>query len=222
MLAKSYSATVTGLEAVPVTIEVDSKPKNKQSGIAMTIVGLPDSSVKESSSRISAALTNSGLPICPQEITINLAPGDIRKEGTGFDLPIAIGILSANGFMGGFTLSSQYMIVGELSLDGSIQPIRGALPIAIKARQLGYEGLILPQANAHEAAVVNRLKVYGAQTLQQVTAFCGGKTDALTPLEVDTRAEFKAQQGMNELDFADVSIFYTNMINEGKTLKYAS
>lgn len=204
MLAKTYSATVTGLEAVPVMIEVDVQPKKKEGGITMTIVGLPDSSVKESSSRISAALTNSGLPICPQEITINLAPGDIRKEGTGFDLPIAVGILSANGLMGFSSQSAHYMLVGELSLDGSIQPIRGALPIAIKARQLGYEGLILPEANAHEAAVVNRLKVYGAQTLQQVLDFCGGKADALTPLEVDTRAEFQAKQGIDELDFADV------------------
>ena len=169
----------------------------------MVIVGLPDSSIKESQSRVMAALQNSGIKLPPQHITVNLAPGDIRKEGTGFDLPIALAILQANAMIPSAVMS-RFMVLGELSLDGSLRPIRGALPIAIHARQAGYEGLIVPQENVHEAAVVNRLKVYGATTLQQVIDFFSGRSETLVPTEVDTRAEFYAQQSAYELDFADV------------------
>ena len=201
MLAKLNSATVDGIAALHVTIEVDVRIVDKEAPRTV-IVGLPDSSVKESYSRIQAALMNSGIQHSPEIIVVNLAPGDIRKEGTGFDLPIAIGIVAANTFSENDILRT-HMFVGELSLDGSVKPIRGALPIAILARKMGYEGLVVPEANAHEAAVVNNLKVYGVSTLSQVMAFVNGIED-LQPTIVDTRAEFYAQQGQFELDFADV------------------
>ncbi|MBR1755119.1 MAG: YifB family Mg chelatase-like AAA ATPase [Bacteroidaceae bacterium] len=202
MLAKTYSATVDGITAIPVTIEVNVQPIQQGSG-RMVIVGLPDSSVKESYSRVAAALANSGIKLPNENVTINLAPGDIRKEGTGFDLPIALGILMANAIVT-TTFSERFMLVGELGLDGHLQPIRGALPIAIKARELGYEGLIVPRENAHEAAVVNRLKVYGAENVLEIKDFLSGKMDVLQPLDIDTRAEFFAHQNDFPLDFADV------------------
>ncbi len=203
MLAKTFSASVNGILAIPVTIEVNVVPIAKDSTEHKIIVGLPDSSVKESFSRIEAAMSNIGIQVPKENVTVNLAPGDIRKEGTGFDLPIAIGILMANSFISS-SLAPRFMLVGELSLDGSLQPIRGALPIAIKARELGYEGLIVPEQNVHEAAVVNRLKVYGARNMQQVIDFFNGTTDALQPTVIDTRAEFYAHHTALHLDFADV------------------
>ena len=203
MLAKVNSAAVSGIVALQVTIEVNVVPLHGEGDARMIIVGLPDNSVKESHSRIEAALANSGYKLPRQSVTVNLAPGDIRKEGTGFDLPIALGILMANGIVGRDRVS-RFMVLGELSLDGSLQPIRGALPIAIKARELGYEGLIVPQQNVHEAAVVNRLQVYGATTIQQVMDFFNGLPDVLRPTVIDTRAEFYAHQGQYDLDFADV------------------
>ena len=203
MLAKTFSASVNGILAIPVTIEVNVVPIAKDSTEHKIIVGLPDSSVKESFSRIEAAMSNIGIQVPKENVTVNLAPGDIRKEGTGFDLPIAIGILMANRFLSS-SLAPRFMLVGELSLDGSLQPIRGALPIAIKARELGYEGLIVPEQNVHEAAVVNRLKVYGARNMQQVIDFFNGTTDALQPTVIDTRAEFYAHHTDLHLDFADV------------------
>ena len=203
MLAKTFSASVNGILAIPVTIEVNVVPIAKDSTEHKIIVGLPDSSVKESFSRIEAAMSNIGIQVPKENVTVNLAPGDIRKEGTGFDLPIAIGILMANSFISS-SLAPRFMLVGELSLDGSLQPIRGALPIAIKARELGYEGLIVPEQNVHEAAVVNRLKVYGARSMQQVIDFFNGTPDALQPTVIDTRAEFYAHHTDLHLDFADV------------------
>lgn len=204
MLAKTYSATVDGINAIPVTIEVDTAPGGRdQNAMKMVIVGLPDNSVKESYSRIMAALANTGIKLPPQNVTVNLAPGDIRKEGTGFDLPIALGILWANNLIGG-SRGERFMVLGELSLDGSLQPIRGALPIAIKAREQEYDGLIVPEQNVHEAAVVNRLPVYGATSLQQVISFFNGIPDVLAPTVIDTRAEFYAHQNDLSLDFADV------------------
>ncbi len=204
MLAKTHSATVDGINAIPVTIEVDIAPGGKEQLAArMVIVGLPDNSVKESYSRIMAALSNSGIKLPPQNVTVNLAPGDIRKEGTGFDLPIALGILRANNIIVG-NRGEHFMVLGELSLDGTLQPVRGALPIAIKARELGYEGLIVPQQNVYEAAVVNRLPVYGATSLMQVVKFFNGLPDALQQTVTDTRAEFYAHQNDMTLDFADV------------------
>ena len=204
MLAKIHTAAVNGISALPVTIEVDaSKVERGEAAGRVVIVGLPDSSVKESQSRIEAACANSGIKLPAQNITVNLAPADVRKEGTGFDLPIAVGILASN-----FIIQSPYigdfMLLGELSLDGSLNPIRGALPIAIKAREMGFRGLIVPQQNVHEAAVVNRLEVYGAENLKQVADFFNGNSGNLQPTLVDTRAEFYAHQAHHELDFADV------------------
>ena len=150
MLAKTYSATVDGINAIPVTIEVDTAPGGRdQNAMKMVIVGLPDNSVKESYSRIMAALANTGIKLPPQNVTVNLAPGDIRKEGTGFDLPIALGILWANNLIGG-SRGERFMVLGELSLDGSLQPIRGALPLAICLRQEGVRDIVLPYDNAEE------------------------------------------------------------------------
>ena len=201
MLAKVNCAAVDGIAALHVTIEVDITSPMKEAARAV-IVGLPDSSVKESLSRIQAALANSGITYGPQNVVVNLAPGDVRKEGTGFDLPIAVGIVAANTMLDNAVLH-RHMILGELSLDGSVKPIRGALPIAILARRMGYEGLIVPQANVHEAAVVNNLNVYGVERLSQVLDFVSG-CGQLQPTVVDTRAEFYAHQGEHELDFADV------------------
>ena len=202
MLSKLNSATVNGVAAFNVTIEVNITPTGSREGVRTVIVGLPDSSVKESYSRIQAALLNSNFNFGQQNIVINLAPGDIRKEGTGFDLPIAVGIVASNGLVGEDVLQ-RYMILGELSLDGTVKPIRGALPIAILARKIGYEGLIVPEANAHEAAVVNNLKVYGVHSLRQVLELLNGH-ETLAPTIIDTRAEFYAHQGGSALDFADV------------------
>ena len=203
MLAKTNSAAVSGIVAIPVTIEVNVVPIQAEGGSRMIIVGLPDNSVKESHSRIEAALSNCGIKFPRESVTVNLAPGDIRKEGTGFDLPIALGMLIANNQVDS-TRVARFMVLGELSLDGSLQPIRGALPIAIKARELGYEGLIVPQQNVHEAAVVNRLQVYGATTIQQVIDFFNGRPDVMLPTVIDTRGEFYAHRDEFELDFADV------------------
>ena len=205
MLTKLNSATVDGINAIPVVIEVHTVPSVSETVNSMTIVGLPDSSVRESHSRIDAAIQNTGIKIPNQRITVNLAPADVRKEGTGFDLPIALGVLAANGMVTHDSLG-RYMIVAELSLDGTLQSIRGALPIAIKARELGYDGLILPIQNVHEAAVVNRLNVYGARNLHQVIDFLNGAdtADELKPTVIDTRAEFYAHQNEYDSDFADV------------------
>ena len=197
MLVKLNSAAVEGMQATPVTIEV-----NSSRGARFALVGLPDNAVRESHERIMAAIQNSGYEFPTQQITINLAPADIRKEGSAYDLPMAIGILATKDLVQ-TRLFCRYMMLGELSLDGSILPIRGALPIAIKARELGYEGLIVPEANVREAAVVNKLNVYGVRHMNQVLGHLNG-TYPLEPEFVDTRAEFYAQQYDFDADFADV------------------
>ncbi len=197
MLAKVYSASVQGLDAQQVTIEV-----NSSRGIRFILVGLPDNAVKESHERIMAALENSGLPFPSKQITVNLAPANVRKVGSGFDLPIAIGILATAEKIDATNLD-KIMMVGELSLDGSLQPICGALPIAIKARALGYESLFVPAQNIQEAAVVDRLNVYGVNNLSEVVGFLNG-THHLEPVRIDTRKDFYDRQSDFELDFADV------------------
>ena len=191
MLIKVFGAAVQGIDATLITIEV-----NSSRGCMFYLVGLPDSAVKESHQRIISALQVNGYKIPTSNLVVNMAPADIRKEGSAYDLPLAIGLLGANG-----TISSEkfprYLLMGELSLDGSIQPIKGALPIAIKAREDGFEGLIIPQQNAREAAVVNQLKVYG------VIQFFNNERE-LAPTIVNTREEFYAQQSNFEFDFADV------------------
>ncbi len=197
MLIKVFSASVQGLQATTVTIEV-----NSTRGIRFVLVGLPDNAVKESYERIRAALENSGYTFPYKQITINLAPADIRKEGSGFDLPMAIGILATESQVCAENLN-RYMMVGELSLDGSLMPIRGALPIAIRAREMGFEGLFVPEANVREAAVVDRLKVYGVRHINQVVKHLNEK-ELMEPTMIDTRAEFYAKQTEFEYDFCDV------------------
>lgn len=205
MLVKIYSAAPVGIDAVKVTIEVHSKP-----GFDFILVGLPDVSVKESHERIMAALTVNGMEALHRSYTINMAPADIKKEGSLYDLPLAIGMLA-----GGEKIKTKelghYMIVGELSLDGSLQPIRGALPIALCARKEGFKGLILPAANAEEAAVVDGLEVYGLNNLQEVVRFLDGQPkDELQPDEpwhpthVNTQALFDELAFPSDLDFSDV------------------
>lgn len=197
MLVKVYSAAVQGLSAIPVTIEV-----NASRGIKFFMVGLPDNAVKESHERIVAAIHNCGYRYPTKQIVVNLAPADIKKEGAGYDLPIAIGILAADEKIKTDRLN-RFMMIGELSLDGSLQPIKGALPIAIKAREMGYEGLIVPEQNVREAAVVNKLNVYGVNNIKQVIRFLN-EQDTLEPTVIDTRKIFYEQQNQFDYDFADV------------------
>lgn len=197
MLIKVFGAAVQGINATLITIEV-----NSSRGCMFYLVGLPDSAVKESHQRIISALQVTGYKMPTSNIVINMAPADIRKEGSAYDLPLAIGILAANE-----TISSEklahYLLMGELSLDGSIQPIKGVLPIAIKAREEGFDGLIVPQQNAREAAVVNNLNVYGVTNIKEVIEFFNGKHELL-PTIVNTREEFYACQEEFEYDFSDV------------------
>lgn len=197
MLVKVYSASVQGLSAIPVTVEV-----NASRGIKFFLVGLPDNAVKESHERIVAAVENSGFRFPSRQFVVNLAPADLRKEGAGFDLPLAIGVLATDEKVRLEGLE-RTMLLGELSLDGSLQPVKGALSVAIKAREMGFERLIVPEQNVREAAVVNRLKVYGARHIAQVVRFLNGE-GGMDPTEIDTRAEFYAQQSNFDFDFADV------------------
>lgn len=197
MLVKINTSAVQGLEAIAVTVEV-----NVVSGMRFVLVGLPDNAVKESHERITAAVQNSGYSLPLRQVTINMAPADVKKEGSGYDLPMAIGLMTAEGAVKPNLLPTT-MMVGELSLDGSLQPIRGALPIAIKAREMGIERLIVPIHNVREAAVVNRVKVYGAHNLHEVVDILNGGS-TLQPTEIDTRKEFYDHQSYFDYDFADV------------------
>ena len=197
MLVKVFAAAVQGIDALIVTIEV-----NCSNGIRFFMVGLPDTAVKESHERIVSALQHNGYKFPRRQIIINMAPADIKKEGSAYDLPLAIGILASAEMVSNEKLG-QYMLMGELSLDGSILPVRGILPIAIKAREEGFTGLIVPKANVMEAAVVNNLDVYGVENIKEVIDFFNGEVD-LTPTIIDTRAEFYKKQQNFDLDFADV------------------
>lgn len=197
MLVKVFGAAVQGISATLITIEV-----NCSKGIKFMLVGLPDASVKESHERIVSALQVNGYKFPRQQIIINMAPADIRKEGSSYDLPLAIGILAASGEINPDILTD-YIIMGELSLDGTILPIKGVLPIAIKARELGFRGIILPKQNGKEAAVVNNLDVYAVDYIMEVIGFFN-KEKELTPVVVDTRAEFYKSQQSFEFDFSDV------------------
>ena len=197
MLVKVYGATVQGIDATLITIEV-----NSSKGCMFYLVGLPDSAVKESHQRIISALQVNGYRMPTSNIVINMAPADIRKEGSAYDLPLAIGMLAVSGTLQPDKLD-RYLLMGELSLDGSLKPIKGALPIAIKARELGFEGMIIPRQNAREAAVVNNLTVYGVDNLREVVGFFNGE-QTLEPTIVNTREEFYARQSSFDLDFAEV------------------
>ena len=197
MLVKTYCAAVNGLDVNTVTCEV-----SMSRGVQFHLTGLADTAVKESYDRIKAALVNNGFKMPSMDITVNLSPADIKKEGSGYDLPLAIGILAANGKIEDTNLD-KFMLVGELGLDGRLQPIRGALPIAIRARKEKFKGLIVPQQNIREAAVVNQLEVYGMETLMDVIHFFNGTT-TYQPTIIDTRKEFYEQQNHFDLDFSDV------------------
>lgn len=197
MLVKLFGAAVQGIDATIITIEV-----NSSRGIKFFLVGLPDSAVKESHERIVSALQVNGYKFPTCQIVINMAPADIRKEGSSYDLPLAIGILAATGTINSDKLG-KYLLIGELSLDGSLQPVKGALPIAIAARAQGFEGFILPKQNAREAAVVNNLQVYGVDNITEVIDFFNGKKE-LIPTIVNTREEFYQNQINFPFDFSDV------------------
>jgi magnesium chelatase family protein len=197
MLIKIFGSAVFGVEATTITVEV-----NIDKGIGYHLVGLPDNAIKESSYRIAAALKNNNFAMPGKKITINMAPADLRKEGSAYDLTLAIGILIASGQITAEE-SDKYIIMGELSLDGGLQPIRGALPIAIKAKEEGFKGFFLPQQNAKEAAIVSGLDVYGISNLGQIVDFFAG-TGTLEPTIFDTRAEFYKALDFPEHDFSDV------------------
>lgn len=197
MLVKTFGAAVQGISATIVTIEV-----NVSKGIKYFLVGLPDNAVKESHERIASALEYNGHHLPRKQIVINMAPADIRKEGSAYDLALAIGMLAGDEKIKSEELE-KYVIMGELSLDGSLQPIKGVLPIAIKAREEGYKGFILPKQNAREAAVVNNLEVYGAENIIEVIDFFNGK-DSLEQTIVNTRDEFFNHVNLSEIDFSDV------------------
>jgi magnesium chelatase family protein len=197
MLVKTYAAALQGISAIPITIEVSSTK-----GIQFLLVGLADAAVKESHERIFSALQLSGYKPPRSRIVINMAPADIRKEGSAYDLPLSIGILAATGQIDSGGLE-HFMIMGELSLDGSLQPVKGVLPIAIKAREQGFKGFILPRQNAYEAAVVNNLEVYGVSTLREVIEFLSGKLE-LEATRVDTRKIFYERQQAFDYDFSEV------------------
>src|SRR5574344_686169 len=171
MLVKTYGAAVQGIDATLITIEV-----NVSQGIRFFLVGLPDNAVKESHERINSALEFNGFKLPRKQIVVNMAPADIRKEGSAYDLALAIGMLAADEKLKSDELD-KYVIMGELSLDGSLKPIKGVLPIAIKAREEGFKGFILPKQNAREAAVVNNLDVYGVENIREVFEFLNGTAD---------------------------------------------
>lgn len=197
MLVKTYTAAVNGLEVTTVTVEV-----SMNRGVLYHLTGLPDNAVKESRDRIAAAMQNNGFKFPVADITVNMAPADLRKEGSSYDLPLAIAILAANNKVMSDHLN-EYLMVGELSLDGQLQPVRGALPIAVRARKEKFKGLIVPKQNIREAAVVNQINVYGMESLNDVINFFNG-TQQFEPTVIDTRREFYEQQSHFDLDFADV------------------
>ena len=197
MLVKVLAAAIQGINATLVTIEV-----NALRGIKFYLVGLPDNAVKESQQRINSALNHNGLRFPSKQIIVNMAPADIKKEGSAYDLPIAIGILAADEIISTDKLE-QYLIMGELGLDGKLMPIKGALSITLKAKELGYKGIILPESNAAEAAVVNGIEVLGAQDIMQVIKFLNNEED-ITPFNIDIEKDFYSKQSDFPFDFSEV------------------
>ena len=197
MMIKTFASAVHGIDATTITIETDVSQ-----GIRFSLVGLPDNAVKESQQRIEAALRLNDYKWPRQKIIINMAPADLRKEGSSYDLPLAIAVLAASEQIGAEKLD-RFVIMGELSLDGTLQPIKGALPIAVKAREEGFEGFILPQQNAREAAVVDKLKIYGVENIRQVVDFFNDDAE-LEQTVVNTREEFYKMLNHSDVDFSDV------------------
>lgn len=197
MLVKTFGSAVDGINAQTITIEV-----NVSNGAKFYLVGLPDNAIKESQQRMISAMNNNGYRWPGRRIVINMAPADMRKEGAAYDLPMAIGVLAASEQMSA-DLLDKYMIMGELSLDGSVKPIKGALPIAINAKDAGFDGIILPVENTLEAAVVDGIKVYGVHNITEIVDFLNGSRE-LEQVKVDLEAEFQKSFSENDLDFADV------------------
>lgn len=197
MLIKTYSSAVFGINANIVTVEV-----NIGTGVNYFIVGLPDAAVKESQHRINAALKNTGYKVPLKQITINLAPADVKKEGSAYDLPITIGILAASEQIQSKTLGD-YLMIGEVMLDGTLQKVKGALPVALKAKEQGFKGVILPKANAPEAAIVDGIEVYGVETISEVIDFFDKGTE-LKKYSIDIEEEFMSRLEDAEFDFSDV------------------
>lgn len=197
MLTKVFGSAVYGVDASTVAVEV-----NVDKGIGYHLVGLPDNAIKESSYRIAAALSNNGYKIPGKKITINMAPADLRKEGSAYDLSLAIGILVASGQIRANNLED-FVIMGELSLDGSLQPIRGALSIALQAKEEGFRGFILPKENAEEAAIVKGIEVFGINHIKEVTEYFDLGT-TLEPMQLDLKTQFSKQIDSWEHDFSDV------------------
>lgn len=197
MLIKTYGSSVYGVNAQLITVEV-----NVDKGVGYQLVGMPDMAIKESAHRISAALKNCGYKMPGKKITVNMAPADLRKEGSAYDLTIAMGILAASEQIKGDHLD-QYLIMGELSLDGSLQPIKGVLPIAIQAREDGFKGFFLPKQNAKEAAIVNDLEVYGVDNIKEVIDFFD-KNIQLNPTIINTKEEFFENNNKFQFDFSEV------------------
>ncbi|AMS25930.1 magnesium chelatase [Bacteroidetes bacterium UKL13-3] len=198
MLIRTFGSAVHGVNAVTITIEVNVSTQ----GIGYSLVGLPDNAVKEGKERVETAVRNIELKMPRLRTVINMAPADIRKEGSSYDLPIALGVLAASEQLKSERLE-KFIIMGELALDGTLKPIKGALPIAIQACKEGFDGFILPKENAREAAIVNNLKVYGANNLKEVIDFFN-EDGTLEQVEIDTRKEFELNQHKNDNDFADV------------------
>ena len=200
MLVKVFGSAVYGVEAITITIEVNWMSTN----IGIVIVGLPDNAVKESLQRIESTIKSLGFQMPRTKVVVNMAPADIKKSGTAFDLPIAVGILAASELMVNHEAIEKYLIMGELSLDGELRPIKGALPIAIQARKEDFKGLIIPKANAREAAIVNNLNVFGAENIKEVIDFFANDEKGLEPVVVNTREEFYNSQSDYEIDFSEV------------------
>lgn len=197
MLAKTYAAALQGIDAITVTVEVVV-----DKGIGYTIVGLPDTAVKEAGERIQTALSQSGQEWPRRHTVVNLSPADVRKEGAAYDLPMAIGILAANEKIP-VERPADFVMIGELSLDGTVLPVKGVLPMAIMARKAGFKGMIVPKANETEAAVVNDIDIYGVESLREVVDFFNGTLN-IEPTVVNTREEFAKGSGISDLDFSDV------------------
>ncbi|MDW8289009.1 MAG: magnesium chelatase domain-containing protein, partial [Flammeovirgaceae bacterium] len=197
MIAKTYGGSVIGVDAAIITVEV-----NVITGTNFFIVGLPDSAVKESQFRIESAFKQFGYMMPRLKVVVNLAPADLRKEGSAYDLPIALSILAASGQMKGEELE-KYLILGELSLDGLLRPIKGVLPIAVEARKQGFKGFVLPKENASEAAIVNQLAIIGVENIQQAVHFFEKKIH-IEPTVKDTREIFYEMQNQYDADFATV------------------
>jgi magnesium chelatase family protein len=198
MLTKVYGSAVLGVDSSTITIEV-----NVDKGIGYHLVGLPDNAIRESNYRIAAALQNNGFKIPGKKLILNMSPADMRKEGSAYDLTLAMGILVATGQIKETNLLADYIIMGELSLDGSLQPIRGALPIAIKAKEEGFKGFILPKVNAKEAAIVKGINVFGVENIEEVINYID-KGKPLKKTIIDIESEFNHQLKNPEFDFADV------------------